>query len=120
MPSPTSREPVKEMNRVLELDEKFEAGGCHRVLGRLYFKLPGIAGGDNEKAVDHLKKAIAIDETRLLNHLFIAEVYVGMDDNENAKKHLQFLVDAPFEEHRKPENEEEKAAAKDLLKELDS
>lgn len=110
----------KEMQIVLELDESFDGGGGHRVLGRLYHKLPGIAGGDTEKALDHLKKALKFDESRLLNHLFLAEVYIAADDEKNARKHLKFIIDAPFEEKRKPENEEEKAKAKELLKGLDS
>ena len=109
----------KEMERVLELDENFDAGGAHRVLGRMYFKLPGIAGGSNEKAVEHLLKAIAIDKTRLLNHLFLAEVYIAEDEKEKAKAELTFVIDAEFEADRKPENEEEKAQAKELLKEME-
>jgi tetratricopeptide (TPR) repeat protein len=114
-------EPIrKEMETVLELDERFEAGGAHRVLGRLYHKLPGIAGGDPKKAIEHLKKAIAIDGSRLLNHLFIAEVYLAADDEANARKHLQLVIDGAYEESRRAENEEEKAEAKRLLEELEA
>jgi tetratricopeptide (TPR) repeat protein len=109
----------KEMQTVLELDEKFEGGGAHRVLGRLYHKLPGIAGGSTEKSIEHLEKAIAIDDSRLLNHLFIAEVYVAEKDTANAKKHLQKIIDAPVEDGREPENAEEKARAKEMLAELE-
>ena len=113
-------EPIKkEMQTVIELDEKFEGGGAHRVLGRLYHKLPGVLGGDADKALEHLEKAIEIDKTRLLNHLFIAEVYIAADDKENAKKHLKLIVDAPVEADRAPENAEEKAKARELLKGLE-
>ena len=78
-----------------------------------------MAGGDNAKAGENLKKAIAIDESRLLNHLFLAEVYIAEDEKENAQKHLKFVIDAPYEEHRRPENEEEKEQAKKLLSELE-
>ena len=113
-------EPIKaEMAKVIELDEAFDGGGAHRVLGRLYHKLPGVAGGSTELALSHLKKAIEFSEARLLNHLFIAEVYIGEDDVANAKKHLKIVIDAPFEEGRRPENEEEKAAARELLSGLE-
>jgi tetratricopeptide (TPR) repeat protein len=109
----------KEMQIVIGLDEKFEGGGPHRVLGRLYHKVPGLLGGSTEKAFTHLKKAVEIDKTRLLNHLFLAEVYIAEKDKANAKKHLQFIIDAPVEPDRKPENAEEKAQAKELLKGLE-
>jgi tetratricopeptide (TPR) repeat protein len=112
-------DPIKEaMEKVIELDEKFEGGGAHRVLGRLYFKLPGIAGGSNDKAIEHLKKAIKFDKTRLLNHPFIAEIYTGMDDDKKAIEHLKLVIDGKEEAARKPENAEEKASAKKMLKEL--
>jgi hypothetical protein len=109
----------KELETVLELDETFEGGGAHRALGRMYFRLPGVAGGSNEKSLEHLKRAVEIDGTRLLNHLFLAETYIAVKDVKNARKHLKIVVDAPFEEGRRSENEEDKARAKELLKELE-
>jgi tetratricopeptide (TPR) repeat protein len=109
----------KEMQTVIELDEKFEGGGPHRVLGRLYHKVPGVLGGSTEKAIEHLEKAVAIDKSRLLNHLFLAEVYIAEKKVKKAKEHLQFIVDAPVEPDRAPENAEEKAQAKELLKGLE-
>jgi len=113
-------DPIKaEMRKVIELDEEFEGGGAHRVLGRLYFKVPALLGGDLDKAEEHLKKAVSIDEGRLLNHLFLAEVYLERDEKEKAKRHLELVVDGEWEEHRRPENEEEKERAKALLGSLE-
>jgi len=109
----------KEFNRVIELDETFEGGGGHRALGWMYAKVPGVAGGSNEKAIEHLKKAIEIAKSRLLNHFFLASVYLDEGDDDKAREHLKFVVDAPFEDDRRPENEETKAKAKKLLEEME-
>ena len=54
-------DPIKhEMQWILAKDEGFDEGGAHRVLGRLYYKLPGLMGGDNHKAKEHLRRAIEL------------------------------------------------------------
>ena len=112
-------EPVKQrFHRVMELDPKYESGGAHRALGYLYFRLPSVAGGSNEKAIEFLKKAVEIDEKHLLNHLFIAEVYMAEGEDALAEKHLKLILDAEYEEGRRPENDEQKAAARKFLEKL--
>ena len=45
--------PIKQaMNKVIELDRSYEDGGPDRVMGRVYFKLPGFAGGSKEKSLE--------------------------------------------------------------------
>jgi tetratricopeptide (TPR) repeat protein len=110
----------KEMAKVIELDESYCAGGAHRVLGKMFLMVPGVAGGSNEKAIEHLEKAVKIGPDRLLNHLFLAQAYVATDQKEKAKAELKLIIDAPFEKEWRPENEEEKVKAKKLLEELQS
>jgi len=113
-------EPIrKEMRRVIELDESFAGGGAHRALGWIYHKLPAVAGGSDEKAVEHLKKAIQQDRTHLLNHLCIADIYRKTDQERLAREHLEFILEAPFNAERRPEEIEIKAGAKSLLAEMD-
>jgi tetratricopeptide (TPR) repeat protein len=113
-------EPIrKEMRRVIELDPSFAGGGAHRALGWIYHRLPGVAGGSNEKAVAELKKAIAFDQTHLLNHLCIADVYRKTGREKLARKHLQTIIDAPLSRERRPEEIEIKAGAKGLLEKMD-
>ncbi len=109
----------KEMARVIELDESFLFGGAHRVLGKMYQKLPGVAGGSTEKAIEHLKKAVKLGPKYLLNHLFLAQSYLAADEDEKAKKELQFVIDAPLQKGWEPEGKEEKEKAKALLAELE-
>ena len=52
-------EPIrKQMKRVNELDASFAGGGAHRALGWIYHKLPGVAGGSNDNAIDHLNNCL--------------------------------------------------------------
>jgi tetratricopeptide (TPR) repeat protein len=112
-------DPTKEeMERVLELDPNFESGGAYRVLGRLYYKLPGLFGGSNKKSIENLKKSIEIDPERLLTHVFLAEVYIDTDKQDLARKELEFVANSPPKKGYEPESAMEKEQAKELLKKL--
>ncbi len=107
------------MEKVVKLDESYAHGGAHRVLGRLYNKLPGFKGGDNEKAIKHLNKAIEIGPHDLMNRRFLAEVQIALGKKDEAKATLQTIIDYPEEtlyKDRKPESKEEKKTAEELMK----
>ena len=105
----------KEMALVIDLDPNYEAGGPYRVLGRLYFKLPGIFGGDNAKAVDYLKTAVAKGPQRYLNHIYLAEIYTEEDQQHEANQLLQAVIAGPAEPGYEPETAEWKVQAKKML-----
>ncbi|MHC4938010.1 MAG: TRAP transporter TatT component family protein [Planctomycetota bacterium] len=105
----------KEMDRVIELDKNYAHGGAYVVLGRMYYKLPGIAGGSNEKSLEFLDKAVGIDKGHLLARLYRAETYLALDKKPEATKELEFVISAPTQRDRGPENADEKRQAKELL-----
>ncbi len=107
----------KEMAAVIALDPDFEAGGPYRVLGRLYFKLPGLFGGDNDEAIKNLKIAVQKGPKRYLNHIYLAEVYYDEDEPGKAKELLEVVVAGPPEPGYEPETAEWKAQAKKMLAE---
>ena len=109
---------LKEMEWVLKKDETFMDGGAHRVLGIVYFRLPGIAGGDNDKAIKHLKRSIEIAPTNPDTYNFLAEVYLSQGKEEEAIKALKkALIEGPPSEHD-PDFREERERARKKLKEL--
>ncbi len=113
-------EPVKkEMNWVLQRDEKWNSAAAHRVLGRLYFRVPGIKGGDNAKSIEHLKKAVEIAPDLLDNRLFLAETYLDEGQVAEAKRHLEIVVAAKDHPMWRPESELSRKNARTLLKELE-
>lgn len=112
--------PIKEaMGKVISMDEKYQQGGAHRVLGRVFFKVPGIFGGSNSKAVKHLKKAIEIAPENALNHLFLADVYKDEDEIEKAKKQWNAVLRAPHDPDWAPEQKEDKEKARKSLEALE-
>lgn len=113
-------DPIKdEMAKVIALNPAYDSGGAYRVLGRLYYKVPGIFGGSNSKAIENLKKAISYGPRRWLNHLYLAEVYIDDGYNDKAKKELKAVIAGPPEPGMQPEWNEEKVQAKKLLDKLD-
>jgi tetratricopeptide (TPR) repeat protein len=112
-------DPMKaELKWVLEHDESFEDAGAHRVMGRLYFKLPGIKGGDIEKAKEHLNRAITLAPQNLLNYLYLAEIHEYEGRKADAKACLNKLLEQPDDPRWLPECKEWREEAKSKLKEL--
>jgi FimV-like protein len=112
-------DPIKEeMAAVIAQDPKYDQGGPYRVLGRLYFKVPGIFGGSNSEAIKDLKIAIKYGPTRWLNHLYLAEVYIDEGEKEKAKKLLEQVIKGPAPQGLEPEYAMWKAQAEKLMKEV--
>jgi len=85
--------PIKqEMNKVIEIDRSFEDGGADKVLGRVYFKLPGFAGGSKKKSLEHLLKAKEIGPNDPLTRLYLAETYLALDEVAKARQELEFVL----------------------------
>ena len=86
--------PIKEaMGEVIKRDPGYAFGGAYRVLGRMYFKLPGFAGGDNAKAIENLETAMKYGPKSWITHQFLAEVYMDEDDYAKAKELLTQVVE---------------------------
>ncbi|MFH2128702.1 MAG: hypothetical protein ABIK12_19475 [Pseudomonadota bacterium] len=111
--------PIKEeMAAVIAQDPKYDEGGPYRVLGRLYFKVPGIFGGSNSEAIKNLNTAIQHGPTRWLNHLYLAEVYIDEGEKGKAKELLALVVKGPAPQGLEPEYAMWKADAEKLMKEV--
>ncbi|MBI2930833.1 MAG: tetratricopeptide repeat protein [Planctomycetes bacterium] len=109
-------DPMKaELEWVLKKDEKFMMAGPHRVLGRLYFKLPSFKGGDREKAKQHLRRAIELAPQNLLNYYYLAEVHYNEGDFKAAKENLLKLLEQPDDPNWLPECRQQREDAKRLL-----
>jgi tetratricopeptide (TPR) repeat protein len=85
--------PIKEaMNKVIELDRSYAEGGADKVLGRVYFKLPGFAGGDNDKSLEHLLKSLEYGPDDAGTHFYLAETYLALKDKDKAKAELELIL----------------------------
>lgn len=108
------------LEKVLKLDARYEWGGADRMLGRMYFKLPSFRGGDNRKAIKHLRTAVKLGPEHLMNARLLAEVLLNEGKKEEAKGLLKEIIDTPERKllrARYPEMKEEQKKAKKIWQE---
>jgi len=85
--------PIKEsMNKVIELDRAYEEGGADRVLGRLFFKVPGIAGGSKDKSLTHLQKSLEFSPNDPLTLLYLGDTYLALNEIDKAREALNKVL----------------------------
>lgn len=85
--------PIKKaMNKVIELDRGYEDGGPDRVLGRVYFKVPGIAGGSKKKSLEHLLKSKEIGPDDALTRCYLADTLLSLKEVDKAREELEFVL----------------------------
>ena len=58
-----------EMEAVIKIDEKFQGGSAYLGLGRLYLQAPRMFGGAQAKAIENLKKGLAISSEQLFDEV---------------------------------------------------
>jgi tetratricopeptide (TPR) repeat protein len=81
-----------EMETVIKLDEKYQGGSAYLGLGRLYLKAPKVLGGDTSKAIDYLKKGLAISPNNSLMLYYLAEAYDDEHRDAEAKKLIEQIL----------------------------
>jgi tetratricopeptide (TPR) repeat protein len=110
------RKPVKnELETVLKLDPSFMDGSADRVLGRWYFRVPGLFGGSKTQAEAHLRASLKYDPNSTVSHYFLAELLLDVGRKSEARAELQKVIDAPFNAQWAPEDREYKDKARALL-----
>ncbi|MFA6011579.1 MAG: TRAP transporter TatT component family protein [Desulfobacteraceae bacterium] len=83
--------------RLIELDETYNFGSPHSIMGCFYAAQPDVAGGSGEKSREHFEKAIKISDGKfLLTYLLYAQFYaVRQQDKELYIKLLTYIREAP-------------------------
>jgi tetratricopeptide (TPR) repeat protein len=100
---------------VLTIDPGFQQGSADRALGRWYYKVPGLFGGDRKKSEEHLRRALTYAPDSTASHFFLAETLIAMDRHDEARQELQRVLDAPLDPDWAPEDREFKQKATALL-----
>lgn len=101
------------LNETLRIDPSYANGGAYRILAKIDENLPGILGGDNERAKNYLDQAIKISPTPL-NYLFLSQYYLEIvEDKAKALKSVHQGTMLPKPD---PEYVEESEALEDLKK----
>ncbi len=109
----------KEMRRVLELNPKYDCGGAQRVLGRLYYKVPGLFGGSKTKSLNYLLESKKICPNSLLTRIYLAETLISKGKKAQAKAELEEALTLEPIPSEKPEEEEYKDQIRKLLEKLE-
>lgn len=96
-----------------------------RLSGFSRFMAKNFLGGDVfgeaswNKAVEYMEKSVALDPSRLVHHLDLAEIYWDRnkgDDRERAREQFELVVNGPVTEYNDPHYKEE---AERALREMD-
>ena len=90
-------------------------GSPDRALGRWYYKVPGLFGGDMRKSEQHLRKALTYKPDSVISLLFLAETLIELDRKTEARAALDAALAAPLDPEWIPEDTRFKAQARHLL-----
>lgn len=85
------------LERAESLDASALAGGVYASLGALYSKVPGglIGFGDDKRAADYFRKALAVDGDNIDNNFFYGEFLLDQGDYAGARTVLEHALAAP-------------------------
>jgi tetratricopeptide (TPR) repeat protein len=103
------------LETVLRLDPAFMQGSADRALGRWYHKVPGLFGGDERKAEEHLRKSLTYNPNSTASHFFLAETLFELKRNRDAVEELNKVLTVPLDPDWEPEDRDFKDQARRLL-----
>jgi tetratricopeptide (TPR) repeat protein len=111
------RKPIKEaLETVLRLDPAFMDGSADRALGRWYFKVPRLFGGDRKLSEAHLRKSLLYNPDSTVSHFFLGELLDDEGRKDEARAEFQRVIDAPLNTDWTPEDREFKEKARRALR----
>jgi len=102
----------------LQIDPGYLDGSADRALGRWYFKVPRLFGGDNKKSEQHLRKSLTYNPNSVISRVFLAETLADQGRVAEARTEAQSAIDAPLDPDWAPEDRRFKEEAKRLLARL--
>ena len=106
----------KSMFKIIEVDRGYEDGGADRVLGRVFFKVPGIAGGSKDKSLEHLEKSKELGPEDPITRVYLAETYLAMKRVDDARVELDYVLNMQDDPRWVAGITDAKAEAQELLK----
>ena len=110
------RKPIKEeLETVLRVDAPFMDGSADRALGRWYFKVPRLFGGDRKLSEAHLRKSLSYSPNSTTSHFFLGELLQDEGRKEEARAEFQRVLDAPINPAWVPEDQEFKEKSRRAL-----
>jgi len=108
----------QEMEKVLKLDESYQAGSAYMVLGQVYLEAPRLLGGDVNKAIGYLEKGVKVGPDNELMRAKLAEAYMDAHRNDEARKQIEVLMAMKPAPGYEPEYNEAIAEAKKIQEKI--
>ena len=106
------RTPIREaLETALRLDAAYLGGSADRALGRWYFKVPRLFGGDLRKSEQHLRKALTYDPDSVISQLFLGETLLELNRKAEARAAFEAAIAAAADPEWIPEDRRFKAEA---------
>jgi tetratricopeptide (TPR) repeat protein len=102
------------MNKVIELAPGYQAASAYDALAQIELKTT-MTGGKPEKAVELLEKALEIEKNNTNLRLHLAEAYLAVDKDAEARKQLDTLLQMKPNPDYIPEYNEDVSNAKRML-----
>jgi tetratricopeptide (TPR) repeat protein len=113
------RKPIKaSLETVLRIDPAFQDGSADRALGRWYYKVPRLFGGNKKLAEAHLRKSLTYNPNSTASHFFLAELLLDDDRRQEARAEFEALIAAPPNPNWIPEDNDFKDKARRALQSL--
>jgi len=106
----------REFEKALELDP--EHTGAMDGLAVLYYELPGLFGGNLNKSLEYLTKAIAIDSNYAIIYVDFAKVFMKRKEYDKAENYLYKMLSIKNPTHPADFYIKDKAEAMELLEEI--
>ncbi len=107
-----------EMEKVIKLDEGFQAGSAYMALGQVDLEAPRMLGGDSKRAVEVLEKNLRFGENNVLYRLRLAQAYLAVNRKEDARKELNAILTLTPNPEYLPEYNDAVNEARKLLDQL--
>lgn len=76
------------LNKTIELDPDFGSGAAHRILGIMYYRMPGVIGGSPKLAKLYFDQALAIGPSEPMNYLEYVKFLSRKKGDANQALHL--------------------------------
>jgi tetratricopeptide (TPR) repeat protein len=111
---PAMGEIREAMRKVIAIQPDYEGASAFDALAQLELK-GGFAGGKAEKALEYLQKGLAVDKTNPYANLHLAEAFLALDREAEAKKQIDVLLKMKPNAEYQPESNDAVRQAKKLL-----
>ncbi len=106
----------RELDAAIRIDDGYDCGASYIVLGRVYYVVPRILGGDLERSRALLEKARAMCPRTTTTLLYLAETYWHMRERSLAVRTLEELLAVEPYPSVLPEARRDREEAERLLK----